>query len=211
MKLFSKFSKDYNNLLEKILERKTFSSISKSLLLSMVYKLEIAYQDYQLVKPNVLEQDEFFKQILNIIQTYCDHIKTVEPESVGAEILIQHDVEAVTNSKERSILAYPTEQAMLYAICDIEPKYFFVKKNFLFKETLQKILVQGYKQNTLEILRNFNGWSWDLTSNKQNNQGNMINLVYQNLLMIKNEKFLFDWRTDSARYGRLFGRIKTFN
>ena len=182
MKLFSKFSKDYQNLLEEILEKKTFSSISKSLLFSMIYKLEVSYKDYAVVKPRVLSKDEFLSHMLNVIQKYCDNIKTVEPESVGAELLIKYDVEAVTNYKERSILVYPTEQAMLYAISDIEPKYFFVKRDFIFKKVLQKVLVEGYKQNTIEILKDFNGWSWDISLDKRRND--MVYMMYQNLLMI---------------------------
>ena len=161
MKLFSKL-KDYHNLLEEILDKKTFSSISKSLLLSLIYKLEIAYKDYEKVKVNSISKDQFLTHLLETIQKYCDHIKTVEPDSIQAQVLVKHNVEAVTNEKERSILAYPTEQAMLYAICDIEPKYFFVKKDFVFKNMLQKVLVDGYKQNAIEILENFNGWSWEI-------------------------------------------------
>lgn len=195
MKLFSKL-KDYHNLLEEILDKKTFSSISKSLLLSMVYKLEIAYKDYEKVKVNSITKDEFLSHMLEVIQKYCDNVKTVEPASVQAELLKKHNVDALTNEKERSILTYPTEQAMLYAICDIEPKYFFVRKDFAFKNVLQKVLVNGYKQNTTEILENFSGWSWDFGTKKQ--EDCVMNLIYQNLLMIKGEQFLFDWRTDKS-------------
>ena len=207
MKLFSKL-KDYHNLLEEILDKKTFSSISKSLLLSMIYKLEIAYKDYEKVKVSSISKDKFFSHLLETIQKYCDNIKTVEPDSEQAELLIKHDVEALTNEKERSILAYPTEQAMLYAICDIEPKYFFVKKDFVLKNVLQKVLVNGYKQNTVEIMQNFNGWSWDITSQKQENC--VVNLIYQNLLMIKGEQFLFDWRTDKSAKKDYLKELKEF-
>lgn len=195
MNLFSKL-KDYTNVLEEILDKKTFSSISKSLLLSMIYKIEIAYKDYAKIKVNSISKDKFLSHILNIIQKYCDHIKTVEPETEQAQLLIKHKVDAVTNEKERSILVYPTERAMLYAISDIEPKYFFVKKDFLFKNVLQKVLVSGYKQNTVEILENFNGWSWDITAKEQENY--IVNLIYQNLMMIQGEQFLFNWRTDKT-------------
>lgn len=194
MKLFSKL-KDYNNLLEEILDRKTFSSIAKSLLLSMVYKLEIAYKDYAQVNVNALSKDDFLTNLLNTIKKYCEHIKTIEPESVQAKLLVQNKVEAVTNVKERSMLTYPTEQAMFYAVCDIEPKYFFVKKDFPYKKILQKVLVEGYKQNACDILKNFNGWSWDIDLKQK--RKNMDNLIYQNLLMIKGEQFLYDWRTDN--------------
>lgn len=193
-------------MLEEILEKKTFSSISKSLLFSMIYKLEVSYKDYAVVKPRVLGKDEFLSHMLEVIQKYCDNIKTVEPESVGAEILVKHKVQAVTNYKERSILVYPTEQAMLYAISDIEPKYFFVKKDFIFKKILQKVLVEGYKQNTVEILRDFNGWSWDISLDKS--QNHMIYWMYQNLLMIKGEQFLLEWMTDNQAQQDYLAQLK---
>lgn len=193
MNFFSKL-KDYHNLLETILDQKTFSSMAKSLCLSMVYKLEIAYKDYIRVKVDCVSKDVFLDSILNIIKNYCDHIKIVEPESSQAALLVKNKVNALTNSKERSILLYPTEVAMLEAIADIEPKYFFVKKEFEPRQVLQNLLVNGYKQNMVEILKNFNGWSWDIDSHEK--MDFVANIVYQNIMMIKNEQFLYDWRMD---------------
>ena len=196
MRLFTKL-RDYNNELEDILDNKTFSSNAKNLLLSMTYKLEVCYRDYYQVKVYSLERDYFFNNILNIIKNYCDNIKTVEPNSESAELLKQHNVEALTNSRERSILVYPTEQSMLYAICDIEPKYFYIKDDFIFKNVFQRILVDGYKQNTMEIFKNFNGWSWDVNKNLSKTAC-ISNLIYQNLLFIAGEDFLCNWRTDNT-------------
>lgn len=207
MKLFAKL-KDYNNELEKILDNKTFSSNSKNLLLSMIYKLEVCYRDYDQVKVYSLEKNKFFDCMLNVIRNYCDNIKTVEPNSEGAVILKKHNVEALTNSKERSLLVYPTEQAMLYAICDIEPKYFYIKDDFIFKTVLQRVLVEGYKQNTMEILKNFNGWSWDINQNISKN-GRIANLIYQNLLFIMGEEFLYNWRTDKSGQKDYLTEIKS--
>ena len=194
MKLFKKL-KDYNNLLEDILDKKTFSSVAKSLLLSMIYKLEIAYKDYSEVNVNCITKEKFLDNILFVIKNYCDHIKIVEPESSQATLLVEHNVDAVTNTKERSILSYSTEQAMLYAITDIEPKYFYMKNDFVFKKTFQKLLVKAYEQSTTQILKNFNGWSWDI--NVSEKQEYIPNVIYYNILVIKGEDFLYKWRTDN--------------
>ena len=45
--------KDYNNELEAILEKKQFSIEVKNILLSMLYKINISYNDYATVKRNV--------------------------------------------------------------------------------------------------------------------------------------------------------------
>ena len=118
MRLFSKM-KDYNSKLEEILERKVFSANVKNLLLSMIYKIEISYKDYKEVKRLVKSQDEFLEEFIKIIDENCDNIKAVEPDTEEANILKSNHVMALTNEKERSILCYPTENALLFAISDI--------------------------------------------------------------------------------------------
>ena len=76
MKIFSKF-KDYTEMLEEILDKKYFSGQIKNLLLSMLYKIEISYNDFEKVKKVVREKEEYIDDILNIIQKYCDNINCV--------------------------------------------------------------------------------------------------------------------------------------
>ena len=59
--------KDYNNELEKILENKLFSFDVKNLLLSMLYKIENAYKDYETVKVEVPSKREYIEDLLRII------------------------------------------------------------------------------------------------------------------------------------------------
>ena len=191
MSLFSKL-KDYNIELEEILDSKYFSSNIKNLLLSMIYKIETSYVDYYSVKRCVRSKEDFLNEIVEIIRLYCDNLKTVEPDSDQAKLLISHNVKAVTNEKERSILAYPTEISFLYAISEISPKYFYIEEDFLLKKVFQESLVNGFNINNTEILSDFNGWSWDKTFD--NNFNFIDNLIYQNLLVILGEKFLYEWR-----------------
>jgi len=188
MKLFWRNS-DYNLILEKILDSKYFSSNSKSLLLSMIYKLEGFYEDYKTVKNIDTTKDEFLNLVLDVIKKYCDNIKLIEPEK--AEILKKNNVLAVTNSKERSILCYPREDALLYAIADIMPKYFYISDSFEYKNPLQRVLVNGYNSNVLEILSDFNGWSWD--SNITEKKYFQDNLIYQNFEIVFGNSFMEEW------------------
>lgn len=191
MSLFSKL-KDYNKQLEEILDDKYFSSNIKNLLFNMIYKIEIFYPDYYQVKRCVRNKEDLLNELVEIIRLYCDNIKTVEPDSDQAKMLIRHKLQALTNEKERSILTYPTEIALLYAISDISPKYFYINQENTFKKIIQNSLVNGYNMNNVEILKDFNGWSWD-KSDIEN--GNYIdNLIYQNLLIMLGEKFLYEWR-----------------
>ncbi|MBR1540683.1 MAG: hypothetical protein IJ629_05985 [Clostridia bacterium] len=189
MKLFWHGS-DYNLILEKILDSKYFSSNSKSLLLSMIYKLEGFYEDYQTVKNIDTTKDEFLNLVLDTIKKYCDNVKLIEPED--AEILKKNNVLAVTNEKERSILCYPREDALLYAIADVMPKYFYVSSSFEYKNSLQRTLVNGYNANMLEILSDFNGWSWD--SNIKQKKYFQDYLIYQNFVIVFGNSFMEEWR-----------------
>lgn len=207
MGLFSKM-RDCNIELEGILDNKYFSANIKNLLFSMIYKIEISYNDFEKVKKSVRGKEDFLNEIIETIRLYCDNIKTVEPDSDQAKLLIKNNVNALTNENERSILTYPTEIALLYAISDISPKYFFVKEDFVLKEILQNSLVNGYILNNTEILRDFNGWSWDKTYDE--NFEYIDNLIYQNLLVILGEKFLYEWRTYGSTRRDFLDEAKSF-
>lgn len=205
MKLFRQ-NADYNLILEKILDSKYFSSNSKSLLFSMIYKLEEFYKDYSIVKNIDTTKEEFLNLILDTIKKYCDNIKLIEPED--AEILQENNILALTNEKERSILCYPTENALLYAISDIMPKYFYITDDFEYKNSFQRTLVNGYNYNTLEILSDFNGWSWDVNiSNKKNFQDN---LIYQNLVIMFGNIFMEEWKSRAIKDNSSLEDIKKY-
>ena len=190
MKLFWRGG-DYNLILERILDSKYFSSNSKSLLLSMIYKLEGFYHDYETVKNIDTTKDEFLNLILDTIKKYCDNIQLIEPED--AEVLKKNHVLALTNEKERSILCYPTEIALLYAISDVMPKYFYISDDFEYKNSLQRTLVNGYNENHLEILSDFNGWSWDVNIKQKSHIQD--SLIYQNFVIIFGNSFMEEWKS----------------
>ena len=191
MSLFSKL-KDYNLELDEVLDNKYFSSNIKNLLLNMIYKIEINYKDFIEVKRCVKTKEEFLNEIIETVRLYCDNFQIAKPDSDQAKMLIKNNVLAVTNEKERSILSYQTDIALLYAISDISPKYYYISQDFLLGRSIQNVLVDGFNTNNIEILRDFNGWSWDITNDLKYNYLN--NLIYQNLLMILGDKFLTEWR-----------------
>ena len=189
MKLFSKVN-EYNDLLEEILETKYFSSNVKNLILNMIYKVENSYNDYYRVKRIRKNKEDFILELIKIIRDYADNIKLVDPNKENSELLKKHDVLALTNERERSILSYRTEKALLYGLSDVIPKYFYINNSFVFKNGFQKMLVYGYNKNNLELITDFNGWSWDIS---KNNINHTYNLIYQNLLIVMGSMFLDQW------------------
>lgn len=207
MGLFSKL-KDYNLELEEVLDSKYFSGNIKSLLLNMIYKIEISYNDYSTVKRCVRSKEDFLNEFVEIIRLYCDNVKIVEPDSDQAKLLIKNKMRALTNEKERSILTYPTEIDLLYALSDISPKYFYIDSNIPIKNIIQNSLVNGFNMSNVEILKDFNGWSWD--SKYDSNFNFVDNIVYTNLLMILGERFLYEWRTYGSTRKDFLGQAKKY-
>ena len=102
-KIFSKLNiKNYNNELEKILEEKLFSLDVKNLLLSMLYKIENAYKDYETVKVEVMPKKDLISYIIKTIKERCFEIEFISPEK---------DEEPQINIEKGKILCYPNEKS----------------------------------------------------------------------------------------------------
>ena len=181
-KIFSKLNfKNYNNQLEEVLESKNFSEDVKNLLLSMLYKIENAYKDYIAVKIEALQQKDFISYIIEIIKEKCVDIEFISAEKKdGPEI----------NKEKGLIHCYPNEQALLSAVLYMgqnEPQISF--KYEYAKEALQELIKVGSNCNQTEILRDFNGWSWDIVV--KNIEDISYNVLYQSLLLLDGKKLIY--------------------
>lgn len=195
-RLFSKF-KDYNYILDKILEEKNFSEDATNLLLNMIYKIEVSYKDYAQIKGVFQKQNEFIDEIIDIISKNCNQLFLIDPKNEEVKLLREKNVLALTDEKEKRIYAYPTELAILYGLIDIRPKYFYIPKKYYFlKQEFQNILVQGTILNKTEVIRNFNGWSWNFAEDANIDQ--VSNIVYQVIRILIDEDFLNAWESDTS-------------
>lgn len=182
--------KDYNNQLEKVLEKKYFEENVKNILLSILYKIETSYKDYKQVKQNVETKDEFIENIINNIQRNCDDIKLVKPHSEESKIIGNKTF--LVEKKKKRIICYHMERKLLYCISKISKKDKIVKnKYFLVNETLSNLINTGNNINTVEAIRDFNGYSW--TTIPQEIESIEHNLIYQNLLILVGCNFLNKW------------------
>ena len=182
--------KDYNNELEKVLEKKLFDEDVKSILLSILYKIEAAYKDYKQVKQNVETKEEFVRKLINIIQMNCNEIKLVKPNSEESKI-IGNKTFLVERNKKR-IICYNVERKLLYCISKISKKDKIIKDDyFLINETLSNLIKVGNNINTVEPLRDFNGYSWTIIPREIESIEH--NLIYQDLIMLVGNKFLDNW------------------
>lgn len=195
--IFSKINlKDYNNILENILEQKAFTEDVKNLLLSMLYKIENGYQDYEIVKVNVSSKKYFLKKVVQIIKEECKEIKLIKPLSEESKELEEKNINYLVNKEEGKIKVYPNERMILEALITLNQKEIILEEDYeLFSLGLKEILTKGNRMNSAEVIRDFNGWSWDITTSQMESKN--INVVYQNLLILLGNNFIQKWITDA--------------
>lgn len=182
--------KDYNNALESVLEKKAFSEGTKSLLLNILYKIETSYKDYKKVKPDVKSKEEIIEKIIDEIRENCDDIKLVTPYSEESKML-GNKTFLVEKTKKR-IICQNIERKVLYCISKISKKDKIIQdRYFLISETLSDLINTGNCINSVEPLRDFNGYSWTTISKEIESVDH--NLIYQNLLILLGNKFMENW------------------
>ena len=182
--------KNYNNELEEILEKKYFDESTKNILLNLLYKLEASYKDYEKVKRDAMPKEQFLQMVISIIKNNCDTFKIVKMNSEEAEILGKKTF--LVDKKNKKIICYPIERKVLYCISKINKKDLIVKNKYhVLTKTISDLLNTGNNINSVEPLRDFNGFSW--TTITREIESISHNLIYQNLRMIIGEKLLNNW------------------
>ena len=140
--IFSRL-RDYNSVLENILEQKAFSKDVKNLLLSMLYKIENGYQDYKTVKVNVCSRTYFLQTVVNIIEN-CSEIKLIKPLSEESKILEEKNVNYIVDKENKKIITYPNERIMLEALVTLNQKEIELQEEYKLYE--QGILETLYRR-----------------------------------------------------------------
>ena len=182
--------KNYNNELEEILENKHFEEYVKSTLLSILYKIEASYKDVETVKKDVETKEEYILKILDIIKNDCNTIDIIKMSD--EENRLPKNKTYIIDRKTKSIIAYPIDRKLLYAITKIGKKDKIIKDDyFLINKTLSDLINVGDNINMVEPLRDFNGYSW--TTIPQEIESIDHNLIYQNLRILIGNKFLNKW------------------
>lgn len=190
-KLLNKIvKKDYNNELEMILEKKSFDESAKNLLLSILYKIEASYKDYEKTKRNVMNKEEYIERFIQMIQENCDSMTICKMNS--KEVNILGDKTFLVDKEKKKIICYPIERKLLYCIAKISKKDAIIKKDYsIVWETLSNAINIGNNIETVEPLRDFNGYSWTTTCSEIESVS--YNLIYQNLRILLGQEFLEKW------------------
>ena len=162
--------------LEEILDSKGFNEEVQSLILSMFYKINNAYPDYYIVKRQMPSKEAFNKYITNIIKNKCTEIEIIKAKGNKSEKSYKTDIE---KGKIQCIENEDVLLASLFELIKVEANL-----DDLIGIAYAIFLKHGNSLNSQEVLRAFNGWSWQDTINSSYDI--QINLVFQNLLLLLN-------------------------
>lgn len=179
--------KNYKNKLEEVLSEKDFSADVKNLLLDIIYKFEIIYNDYYKIKRNVCSKEKYIENIIETISS-CQNITFInrsnKEELKGKSYII--------DKKNRNIMCYPMENKLLYCLAEMRKLDDIVRtKDELINKSLTDIINIGNNINIVEPLRDFNGFSWNIAVDEIENV--LCNLIYQDLILLIGNDFLEKW------------------
>ena len=188
--ILSRFQSN-NNKLEMVLNHKSFSGDVKNLLLSMQYNISSSYNDYANIKIYVENKNEFIENIIDIIDK-CQSIELVKPNTEEGQEFLKEGISCKVDTYLKTIKVFPTEKAMLFALFKMnDTKMFLDEKYNLIRIALPEALNEGRDINNIEIIRDFNAWSWNTLPSEISNID--CNLIYQNLLILLGFDFLDNW------------------
>lgn len=176
---------DYNEELADIAERKGFKQDAENLLLSMLYKIEDSYNNFQTVKREVPNRDEFIKTIVSSVQADCQDIVIAEPRSQEEQELKENKCTIKTEEDMRTelkrVISYPNEKTLLYGISKIALPPIMINRSKEENAIITTVNIGKCISNS-EVIRDFNGWSWYILPNEI--ESTECNIVYTFLLFL---------------------------
>lgn len=198
-KIFSKLKyKDYNALLEKVLETKEFPSTSKNLVLSILYKMEAGYEDYKNTKRDVTEKGKIITDLINIVQNNCDVLNVIKPESNRSTALKEVKEHYISDIKEKSLEVLPNERLILQGLYSLDYNANMVCDKYgLLKKAITYVLSRGASSNKAELIRDFNGYSWYISPIEF--EDIYSNLIFQNIRIIAGNDLLEEWLNNTDK------------
>ena len=188
--------KDKNEELERILDEKQIDEQARNLLQGILYKIEVSYKDYQKAKAIEQTEEQYVDQLIMNIKKKCNKIQVVKvSQKLEDEELNKKLKENKFIVSEEEIISYPIEEKLLYAI-EKKSNNSQILNNKYEEATIavSNFINVGKNIDRLEVLRDFNGWSW--TTIKKEIESIDANLIYQCLQILFGKEFMDNWIQD---------------
>lgn len=188
--------KDKNEELERILDEKQIDEQARNLLQGILYKIEVSYKDYQKAKAIEQTEEQYVDQLIINIKKKCNKIQVIKvSQKLKDEELEKKLKENKFIVSEEEIISYPIEEKLLYAI-EKKSNNPQILNNKYEEATIavSNFINVGKNIDRLEVLRDFNGWSW--TTIKKEIESIDANLIYQCLQILFGKEFMDNWIQD---------------
>lgn len=188
--------KDYNSILEEILEKNAIEENAKNLLQGILYKIEVSYDDYKTVKRINKTEEQYVQEIINSIEKKCKQIKIVNlsDKTIDEKVKQKLDKNGFC-IKNGLIISYPIERKLLYAVEKRANNQKIVNNRYEnISISLSNLINRGRDIDRVEVLRDFNGWSWSTL--KREIEDIDANLIFQTLSILMGEDFIEGWCED---------------
>lgn len=185
--ILAKFQSN-NSKLESVLYKKKLSGDVKNLLLNMLYRITTSYNDYANVKVNVEDKNKFVQNIIDIIDK-CEDIELIKQSSEKGQDFIKKGITSEVDTYLKTIKVFQSEKDMLFALFKMnDTKMYIDEKYNLIRVAFPEMMNEGRDINNIEIIRDFNAWSWNTIPSEISNI--TCNLIYQNLQILLGYEFL---------------------
>ena len=124
------------------------------------------------------------EKILYIVKEDCKQIQIVTPKTKEAEPIEETNGVCKINAKHGEILVYANENDLLYSLEKIyEERRKNIENNFqdtYYGKAIQEFMVEARSINSCEVIRDFDGWSWN---SGLSSEQIIKNLIFQNIIL----------------------------
>ena len=193
-------SKDYNEELADIIEKKGFSEEAENLLLNMMYKIDDSYDNYKMVRREVPSKEEFIEKIVNDVKNNCGQIEIAIPGSNLEQKLQKNTCNILTKNsidmQTKRVISLPDVKTLLYGISKASLPMIENIRNVEEAAIIATINIGKCIANS-EVLRDFNGWTWSI--NEREIESSECNIVYTFLSFLLGYKFFEDYTVEKIR------------
>lgn len=155
----------------------------------MFYEIENSYADYEEAKRQVPLKKDFIQYLINTIQKKCTEIEIIKNNSQKGQKLQDNEHGYIIENNK--IIALENDKILLEAILEISRNEIKIPIQYQYvDDAFRKLLNVGATINQIEVIRNFNGWSWNISSNMRNYE---YNIIYQTLNYIVGYDLLYEF------------------
>ena len=156
--------------------------------------------DYQKTKVEVENKEEFFEKILQIIDKKCEEIVTTKDVLTDEK---EKKVDFIVDKEKGQIVALGNEFVLLNAILVLgEKDICFPEEENLLQMPFTIFFNLGMRMHETEVIRDFNGWSWDIVTKDITNIS--VNLIFQSFLYLLGQEFIIQWVENESKLADYF-------